>query len=132
MDKAPRILIVDDDDNFQQLITVALTGEGYAVRTARDGAQGLELVESFRPDLIFLDVQMPVMGGEAFLEAYHHRPEPRAPVIALTAAGNLGSVIEMGVDDFIAKPFPIDALFAYIKRYLRLPDDASNCRESAD
>ncbi len=132
MDNAPRILIVDDDDTFLRLITVALAGQGYAVCTAPDGVRGLKLVESFQPDLIFLDVNMPVMGGEAFLEAYFHKPEPRAPVIALTAAGNLGNVIEMGVDDFIAKPFPIDMLYTYIKRYLHLPDSASDRRTSAD
>jgi DNA-binding response OmpR family regulator len=58
------------------------------------------------------------------LEAYFQKPEPRAPVIALTAAGNLEKVIELGVDDFISKPFPIEVLYTYAKRYLRTPDSA--------
>ena len=65
MGTVPRILIVDDDDGFLHLMTLAMTEQGYAVRTASDGVQGLALVESFEPDLIYLDIQMPVMGGEA-------------------------------------------------------------------
>jgi DNA-binding response OmpR family regulator len=114
-----RVLVIEDDDSYQKLIGLALGEQGYEVRAAYDGKTGIELVDSFKPNLIILDVQMPVMSGEAFLEVYLRRPAPRTPVIAMTASRNLDNVIEMGVDDFITKPFDIDTLLAYAKRYIR-------------
>jgi DNA-binding response OmpR family regulator len=119
MNSAIRILVIEDDDNYQRLVSLALVGQGYEVRTASDGATGIELVDSFKPNLILLDIQMPVMSGEAFLEVYLRRPAPRPPVIAMTASSHLDNVIEMGVDDFITKPFDIETLLAHVKRYMR-------------
>jgi DNA-binding response OmpR family regulator len=119
MSSTVRILVIEDDDSYQRLVSLVLGGQGYEVRAASDGRAGIELVDSFKPNLIFLDVQMPVMSGEAFLEVYLRRPEPRAPVIAMTASSHLDNVIEMGADDFITKPFDIGTLLAYAKRCIR-------------
>ncbi|MCC7448609.1 MAG: response regulator transcription factor [Anaerolineae bacterium] len=116
-----RILIVEDDEAIRRLLSMALTDEGYDVAIAPDGAEGLHMVLSFQPDLIFLDVTMPVMDGKTFLAEYFKETTTgqRAPVIALTAAHNLNDVVELGVDDFIAKPFPIERVLTYAQRYTR-------------
>ncbi len=116
-----RILIVEDDESIRRLLSMALTDEGYEVALAPDGAEGLRMASSFQPDLIFLDVMMPVMDGKIFLAEYFQTTgvSQRAPVVALTAAQNLNDVVELGVDDFIAKPFPIDRVLTYAQRYTR-------------
>jgi len=121
MNARGRILIVEDDEAIRRLLSMALTDEGYDVAIAPDGAEGLHMVLSFQPDLIFLDVTMPVMDGKTFLAEYFKETTigQRAPVIALTAANNLNDMVELGVDDFIAKPFPIERILAYAQRYTR-------------
>lgn len=114
-----RVLVVDDDEHIQHLVGRILNSAGYDVATALDGVTALKLVESFRPQLIFLDVTMPLMDGRKFLEQYFRTPEPHAPVIALTALSKLEDVIALGVDDFIAKPFSVERILTYTQRYLR-------------
>jgi len=116
MESSGRILVIEDDQQLQGLLRRILTSSGYEVATALDGVTGLKLVESFQPELIFLDVMMPLMDGQTFLECYQNRPEPRAPVIALTAAANLERVIGQGVDDFITKPFSLARILTYTQR----------------
>jgi two-component system OmpR family response regulator len=116
-----RVLVIEDDKRIQELIKMALTQEGYEVAFASDGAAGLELAASFKPNLIYLDVLMPVMNGAQFLERYLRTPTPRAAVIALTASHNLFNVVSLGIDDFITKPFDIEKLVNYTKRYVEVP-----------
>ncbi len=125
MASSGRVLIVDDDESIQRLIGRLLNNAGYDVATALDGVTALKLVESFRPQLIFLDVMMPLMDGRSFLDQYFKTPEPRAPVIALTAVSNLEGVIAMGVDDFISKPFSLERILTYTRRYLDQKTDQS-------
>src|SRR5947209_4880532 len=81
-----RILIADDDESIRETVEMGLSDEGYEVRTARDGRTALSLAREWRPDVILLDMKMPVMDGWAFAAAYRHTPEPRASIIVVTAA----------------------------------------------
>ena len=81
------VLIVEDDKNIQELLQMYLEKEGYAVTVAGDGGQGLTKFRSIKPDLVLLDVMMPVMDGWAVCKTI--RAESDIPVIMLTAKGEL-------------------------------------------
>ena len=70
MGEPPRVLVVDDDAGIRDLLDLALTNAGYAVALAEDGAAALAMVEAVAPDVILLDMRMPVLDGWAFAEAY--------------------------------------------------------------
>ncbi len=80
-----KILLVEDDPSIIQLYSFKLSSAGYEVRTAQNGLIGLKTLPDFFPDLILLDLRMPVMDGEAFLQAFRKKPEHAdVPVIVLT------------------------------------------------
>src|SRR5436309_2574155 len=81
-----RVLVADDDTAIREFMNVAIEMEGYVVAAARDGAAALDLLASFQPDVIVLDMQMPLMDGRGFADAYRERPGAHAPIIALTAS----------------------------------------------
>jgi len=116
-----RILLVDDDYEIVESLRVALEAKGYTLFVARDGNQGLAMVEREDPDLLILDMMMPKRSGFLVLEKLRRsRPEPMR-VIMITA--NEGSrhkaYAEMlGVDDYIRKPFAMDRLLDSVERLL--------------
>ncbi|MBM2810854.1 MAG: hypothetical protein HW416_1613 [Chloroflexi bacterium] len=113
--RRPRILVADDDTAIREVLTVALELEGYEVSAARDGMAALDVVESFAPDVIVVDMQMPIMGGRDFAEAYHSRPGPHAPIIALTGSCDpKTSAEEVGAYAFMPKPFELNDLLAIV------------------
>lgn len=119
MDNA-RILIVDDEALIRDLIKEYISLENFAVDEAADGRQGLELFRQHRYDLIILDVMMPVMDGWSLCREV--RRVSQVPIIMLTARGEeydklLG--FELGVDDYLTKPFSPKELLARIKAILR-------------
>ncbi len=119
MGSARRILIVEDDLSIQEFMTMALEDEGYQVTTAPNGAIALDLVDSFHPDLILVDMLMPVMDGRAFIEACSQRPNVHLHIIALSASRSLQGVMKMpGVDGFLAKPFNLDELLNSVQKYM--------------
>ncbi|MFA6524779.1 MAG: response regulator [Patescibacteria group bacterium] len=100
---AKKILVIDDDDAIQQVIKSALVSEGYEVRIADDGKEGLKVVKEFQPDLIILDIIMPVMDGLGFLKENKNRS---IPVIILTSLGkddNEQKFIDLGARHFLQK-----------------------------
>jgi DNA-binding response OmpR family regulator len=118
MDNKSRILIVEDDIHISSLINTMLTRHGYAVAVAENGLIGLTLIESFQPDLILLDMFLPLMDGQDFVSVYKGTPHP-APIIGLSAAGNAKHFIEMpGIADFISKPFDLNDLLTRIAAHL--------------
>jgi two-component system chemotaxis response regulator CheY len=120
MNAPGRVLVVDDDEDIRDVIEIALAGEGYEVQAAPDGAVALSLVGESRPDLILLDMRMPVMDGWEFARAYHEMPGPHAPIVVLTAAVNAGAYSEqIGAAGFLAKPFDLDQLFRRVDERLR-------------
>jgi DNA-binding response OmpR family regulator len=119
------VLIVEDDKNIQELLQLYLEKEGYTVTVADDGGQGLSKFRTEKPDLVILDVMMPVMNGWDVCRAI--RAESRTPVIMLTAKGELDDKItglKAGADDYITKPFEMRELIARIEAVLRRSDNA--------
>ena len=118
MGEPPRVLVVDDDAGIRDLLDLALTNAGYAVALAEDGAAALAMVEAVAPDVILLDMRMPVLDGWAFAEAYRRRPGRRAPIVVMTAARDApGSAAEIAATGYLAKPFDLAELLACVARY---------------
>ena len=119
---ARRVLLVDDDDAIREFVTLFLTDEGFDVATAPHGAAALDLVGQIQPDVILLDLSMPVMDGWEFSAAYRRLPGPHVPVVALTAATDaVGAVQEIGAAGTLAKPFALDDLLAIVQNVLQQP-----------
>ena len=117
---AVSVLVVEDDKNIADLLQIYLEKEGYAVTTAADGGQGLAKFRTIRPDLVLLDVMMPVMDGWAVCKAI--RAESQTPVIMLTAKSETDDKIaglKSGADDYITKPFEMREVLARIEAVLR-------------
>lgn len=118
MTAAVRVLVVDDDAAIRDLVEIVLAGGGYEVRTAEDGAAALELVREVRPDLILLDMRMPVMDGWTFARRYRQQPDSSAPIIVLTAARDAAARSEEIVaDGYLAKPFNVTELLALVGQH---------------
>ena len=114
------VLIVEDDRNIQELLQLYLEKEGYAVTVANDGGQGLSKFRSIKPDLVLLDVMMPVMDGWAVCKAI--RADSQTPIIMLTAKGETDDKVtglRSGADDYVTKPFEMKELLARIEAVLR-------------
>ena len=115
-----RILIVDDDENIAELISLYLMKECYDTKIVGDGESALKEVPVFKPNLILLDLMLPGMDGWTVLEKL--RSESTVPVIMLTAKGDTLDRIqglELGADDYIPKPFEAKELLARIRAVLR-------------
>lgn len=115
-----KILIVDDAEFLRVRISKMLTGDGYEVIEAENGARAVEVYERDRPDLVLLDVTMPEMDGLTALK--HIRAiDPKARVVMLTALGQESVVLEAiksGARDFIVKPFERDRVMNAIYKLL--------------
>ena len=120
---AVSVLVVEDDKNITELLQMYLEKEGYAVTTAADGGQGLAKFRAIKPDLVLLDVMMPVMDGWAVCKAI--RAESQTPVIMLTAKSETDDKVaglKSGADDYITKPFEMKEVLARIEAVLRRTD----------
>jgi DNA-binding response OmpR family regulator len=126
---ARNILVVEDDRNISELIQMYLVKEGVEVRIAGDGGKAIEEFERQVPDLILLDIMLPVMDGWAVCAKI--RETSKVPIIMLTAKSEVFDRIqglEMGADDYIVKPFEMKELLARINAVLRrteIPTDTS-------
>ncbi len=117
---AVSVLIVEDDRNIAELLQMYLEKEGYAVTLAADGGQGLTKFRAIAPDLVLLDVMMPVMDGWSVCKAI--RAEATTPIIMLTAKGETDDKVaglKSGADDYITKPFEMKEVIARIEAVLR-------------
>jgi len=128
---AKRILVVEDDGNIAELLRLYLEKDGFEVRIADDGGKGLHEAKNFEPDLILLDIMLPVMDGWAVCRAV--REFSKVPIIMLTAKGETFDKVtglEMGADDYVVKPFEIKELMARIRAVLRRygGEEAENSR----
>lgn len=119
-DMAKKVLIIEDDNNIAELLHLYLEKEGFETCVARDGGKGVEQFRAFRPDLILLDIMLPVMDGWSVLKKV--REEDATPVIMLTAKGEVEdrvSGLESGADDYVVKPFEMKEVLARIHAVLR-------------
>ena len=115
-----RVLIVEDDDGIRETLRYHLTAAGYLVEEARDGAIGLRLARTSRPDLVLLDLMLPGMSGMDFCRAL--RRSSRVPIIMVTAKDSEVDKIvglELGADDYITKPFSVREVLARVNAVIR-------------
>ena len=117
-----RILVVDDEPNIVELLSVSLRFAGFDVRTASDGQEALEVARDFSPDLLVLDVMMPVLGGLEVVRSLRAGGS-RTPVLFLTArdapADKVTGLTIGGGDDYVTKPFSLEEVVARIRAVLR-------------
>lgn len=116
-----RILLVDDDQEIIETLRIALEAQGYDIFIARDGNQGLAMVEREDPDLVILDMMMPKRSGFLVLEKLRRtRPVPiRVIMITANEGSRHKAYAEMlGVDDYLRKPFAMDQLIDSVKKLL--------------
>src|SRR5690348_13526835 len=98
----PTVLVVDDEPDIREIVRLFLTDAGYAVATARDGAEALRSVDEALPAVILLDMRMPVMDGWEFARRFRERHNHRAPIVVMTAAESARTrAAEVGADDYI-------------------------------
>ena len=118
--KEATILVVDDQPQIRRVMRTTLSAEGYTVVEARDGAEGVEKARDEKPDLILLDMNMPVLDG---LEACREiRRGSQVPIIMLTvrsAEKDKVRALDAGADDYVVKPFGIQELLARVRALLR-------------
>lgn len=118
-----KILIIEDDEDITELMEYNLSRDGFAVKTARSGEEGLNLAKSFRPDIILLDLMLPGIDGLEVCRRLSVEQLTRPiPVVMVTAKGDESDVIvglELGADDYVIKPFSPKVLVARVRAVLR-------------
>ena len=127
-----KALVVEDDGNIAELLRLYLEKDGFEVQRAADGDEGVRLFRSFVPDIVLLDIMLPVLDGWGVLREI--RRDSRTPVIMLTAKSETPdkvSGLEMGADDYVTKPFEVKELLARIHAVMRRSDDPEEAAQSA-
>jgi two-component system, chemotaxis family, chemotaxis protein CheY len=116
---ADRILIVDDDDSIRQIVRLCLVDEGYSVREAPNGEAALEVLAEWQPDLILLDLRMPIMDGWEFARRYGLTEGMHAPIVAFVAALNAAQeCANLDVAGIVSKPFDLEDLLDAVRAQL--------------
>jgi len=120
---SPRdILIIEDDSAIVDFMTEALKEDGYPVRSAQDGEQGLSEIETALPALVLLDLYMPGITASEFLERLHSNGLSDVPLIIMTADSKAPEYVSIQRDvTFLLKPFDLDMLMACVARFLPPP-----------
>jgi len=127
----PRVLVVDDEESITELVSMALRYEGFDVQTAASGYGALEQIDSFRPDLILLDVMLPDIDGFNIAERLR-RDRRDIPVLFLTARDATEDKVRgltIGGDDYVTKPFSVAELVARTQAILRRAGKGGSTRE---
>jgi two-component system phosphate regulon response regulator PhoB len=119
----PKILVIEDEMDIRKLISFNLEKEGWNVIGCADGEEGLAKVESFRPDVVLLDLMLPGIDGMSVCRKIRENPESaETTIIMITAKGEEADIViglELGADDYIVKPFSPRVLVARIRALLR-------------
>jgi DNA-binding response OmpR family regulator len=122
----PLLLVADDEPRITKLVSMALSEEGFRVVTASSGEEALAKAEQIRPDIILLDIVMPDLDGIEVMRQLRERRQ--VPVILLTAKGSTADKakgLDLGADDYVAKPFHPDELAARVRAVLRRASGAA-------
>lgn len=122
-----KVLVVEDDNNIAELLRLYLQKDGFEVSHAADGGKAVEMAREIQPDLVLLDIMLPVMDGWQVCREL--RKTMKMPIIMLTAKGETEdkvSGLEMGADDYIVKPLEMPEVIARVRAVFRrmAPDDA--------
>ena len=133
--ETPKVLIVEDDANIAELLRLYLEKEGYKVAIASDGGEGLRMFSDFKPNLVLLDIMLPVIDGIEVCRKI--RESSKTPIIMLTAKGETEDKVmglDLGADDYVTKPFEMKELLARIRTVLRRtePDNVNSRRLTFD
>jgi CheY-like chemotaxis protein len=114
------ILVVEDDSAIREMVAAFLEESGYEARTAANGREGLDLLSGWRPDLVILDMMMPVLDGRGFRDAQMAHDDWRhIPVIVLSATRAFLSQEEtVGAGAVISKPFDLDTLLGLVEEWV--------------
>lgn len=117
---ARRILIVDDEEGFRDMVADLLSLEGYIVSVASDAVEAVQLLPEFRPDAILLDLRMPHLDGEGFLRGMSGLPASKqVPVVLISAKDDLAEVASRtGAAAFLCKPFEAPQLLSLLEKVL--------------
>ena len=117
-----RIMVVEDDQKIRQLLVDGLASQGYQVSAADNGLEALQSIDTFRPHLCIVDLNMPKIDGLAFLKALRNRPETsNMPSIVLTAQSdddNINKAMELGAKHFLVKPIRFKLFLNYVRSCL--------------
>ncbi len=128
---AKKALVVEDDSNIAELLRLYMGKDGFEVAIAPDGGKAVEMFESYQPDIVLLDIMLPIMDG--WQVCGEIRKTSKVPIIMLTAKGETGdkiSGLEMGADDYITKPFEVKELLARVHAVMRRTDDGDTATEN--
>jgi len=115
------VLVVDDEPTLRSILVDVLVDEGYAVVTARDGQEALEIFARDAPDLVLMDVMMPRMDGPTAVRALRALPNGTTVPIVLASAVMSSDGLDLGIDGFLRKPFELDDLLQLIGRLVDVP-----------
>jgi DNA-binding response OmpR family regulator len=120
---ATSVLVVDDEPQVVWMLRFSLEAEGYRTLTARDGRSALDEIREHHPELVLLDIMMPVMDGWSVLEEIREMSEEERPrIVVVSARASLrdrAKAAELGADAFIAKPFNVDDLVGVLRQLRR-------------
>ena len=111
------VLVVDDDEGVRAVMATALEDDGWTVETAENGRTALETLIWARPEAIILDLRMPVMDGLTFAEQYREFPEPRAPLILISATVSESAVQATGAVTGLRKPVDLNVLLDTVRQF---------------
>jgi DNA-binding response OmpR family regulator len=117
-DNPPKVLVADDDEELCALLRTNLEADGFTVVVAGNGREALEVIEKERPDVVLLDIMMPVLDGWGVLERLSQNPHDRTRVILITAKASSRDRLqgwELGADEYVTKPFDLDALLKKVR-----------------
>jgi DNA-binding response OmpR family regulator len=121
-----KVLVVDDDEDLAKLVQIILTQEGYEVSWAPNGKVGIEMVDSFEPDLIILDVMMPELDGFSACKKLKDSDKSEIPIILLTGVAEqirttdypLDGVLRSDAEEYLEKPVNPEEILKVVKKYL--------------
>lgn len=130
MSRKKRILVVDDERDLVELISMNLVRQGFDVLSAHDGKIGLEMARKHLPDMVLLDLMMPGLSGQDVATRLKGDPQTAAiPIIMLTARGDETDIIvglSLGADDYVTKPFNMRVLMARVNAVIRRKSNAES------
>ena len=113
------MLVIDDDDDLAEVVRQALRESGFAVATVRHGAAALDLIEQIQPDLILLDLRMPIMDGWSFVTQYRRSVKSNGRIVLLSGHPDVREISErLGADAYVGKPFELTQLLKTVQQQL--------------
>ena len=131
-DATTTVLVVEDEESFVEALTVGLRREGFRIEVARDGADALDRFHAVHPDLVLLDVMLPIVSGiEVCRQIRMHSGVPIIMVSARTSEIDIVVGLEVGADDYVSKPYRMRELVARVRAALRrVPQHASSSADA--